>query len=263
MIFAAFRKRPAAGRPRPCETIARSRVALAIDAHLGPTQGDTFDRFDLLETRVRRAVRRARPRRRAAVGGTVVSEQVGAHDRRLRARRLDRQAGARARPAHGRAARPDGRDREPAWCRRQHCRRAGHERAARRLHRLPRHRQQPGHQSASVFEAQVRPDQELRADRSRRQVPAVAGRRAAAAGEHGAGAGRLRARQSRQGVLRVVGQRVAGASGRRDLSPVDRNRRPPRALQGRRPGDDGHDGQRASSASRPSRARSATRAAAS
>ena len=211
------------GPPRTCETIASPTRRFDRSRRDTGRSEEALLTFPILRMRWPAALAAALC---VAVGpacsGSVVSCQVRAHDRRLRARRLDRQAGARAGAAHGRAARPDRRHREPARRGGQHRRRAGRDGAGRRLHRLPGHRQQPGDQSAPVFEAEVRPDQELRADRPGRQVPAAAGRRAAAAARHGAGTGGLRARESGQDVLRLVGQRVAGAPRRRDRSACRR-----------------------------------------
>ena len=121
--------------------------------------------------------------------------------------------------------------RQPHRRGRQHRRRAGVPRRARRQHPAGLAAGADRDQPASLQEALLRPD-EMGAGHGAGDGAQRAGGEPQAAGEERAGVHRLRQGQPRQGDLRLAGQRHHLAPDGQHVHAADRHRHGPRALQG-------------------------------
>ncbi len=159
---------------------------------------------------------------RAGVG-TGLSEQTGAHPRRLRARRRHRHHGARDRRQGVGFAQAAVRGREPSGCERQHRGESGGRCAGRRLHDIV-HVGGAHHEQARLQKPRLRHRARFRADhgghqRAQRAVPA-----SVAAGEDGEGVDRAGEIQARRAHLRDFRRRQPRAFCRRDVQDDDGHR---------------------------------------
>ncbi len=123
-----------------------------------------------------------------------LSDTAGHAGARVRARRSERRDGAHLRQAAGAGARPAGRDREPLRRGRQHRRRDGRARGARRLHAAARQLRHPRGQRRALQAHRLRSGEGLHPDHAGRRAGERAGDQSRTAGEDARRVHRARAR---------------------------------------------------------------------
>ena len=180
-------------------------------------------------------------RGRTGVRAGRLSDQASAHRRALPGRWVGRHALPHCRRQARRGLGPDRDRRQPPRRRRQCRRRDRLSSRARRLHAAVQPARPAVDQPQSLQDAAVRLD-EVRADHRAGGRAQRHHRPRRPAGQQRAGADRVRQGQSRQGDLRLAGQRLDLASVGADAGDHGRHRNGARALQGRGSGADRHHG---------------------